>query len=163
MEGFVLYQSAHESPLFYWACYFLEQKNSLSDKLLALINLLFAGFLIALDLSYNEIHLRTLWWSLLKLSTAAIIITIGIIVWLEVTGAIRPTLVLLGSVFLIALGPSTIDGAGYGFAVGVCRRIPKIDCFIVLPNKNVPKVYFESYASLAITFGTLSIRANFIK
>ena len=75
---------------------------------LALINLLFAGFLIALDLSYNEIHLRTLWWSLLKLSTAAVIIVIGIIVWLEVTGAIRPTLVLLGSVFLIALGPSTI-------------------------------------------------------
>ena len=75
---------------------------------LALINLLFAGFLIALDLSYNEIHLRTLWWSLLKLSTAAMIILIGIIVWLEVTGAIRPTLVLLGSVFLIALGPSTI-------------------------------------------------------
>mgnify|MGYP003390320029 FL=1 len=75
---------------------------------LALINLLFAGFLIALDLSYNEIHLRTLWWSLLKLSTAAVIIVIGIIVWLEMTGAIRPTLVLLGSVFLIALGPSTI-------------------------------------------------------
>jgi len=75
---------------------------------LALINLLFAGFLIALDLSYHEIHLRTLWWSLLKLSTAAVIIVIGIIVWLEVTGAIRPTLVLLGSVFLIALGPSTV-------------------------------------------------------
>jgi hypothetical protein len=75
---------------------------------LALINLLFAGFLIALDLSYNTIHLRTLWWSLLKLSTATVIIAIGVIVWLEVTGAIRPTLVLLGSVFLIALGPSTI-------------------------------------------------------
>jgi hypothetical protein len=75
---------------------------------LALINLLFAGFLIALDLSYNEIHLHTLWWSLLKLSTAMVIIAIGIIVWLEVTGAIRPTLVLLGSIFLIALGPATI-------------------------------------------------------
>ena len=75
---------------------------------LALINLLFAGFLIALDLSYNEIHLNTLWWSMLKLSTAVLIIVIGIIVWLEVTGAIRPTLVLLGSIFLIALGPSTI-------------------------------------------------------
>ncbi len=75
---------------------------------LALINLLFAGFLIALDLSYNEIHLNTLWWSLLKLSTAVLIIVIGITVWLEVTGAIRPTLVLLGSIFLIALGPATI-------------------------------------------------------
>jgi hypothetical protein len=75
---------------------------------LALINLLFAGFLIALDLSYNEIHLNTLWWSLIKLSTAAVIVVIGITVWLEMTGTIRPTLVLLGSVFLIALGPSTI-------------------------------------------------------
>jgi hypothetical protein len=75
---------------------------------LALINLLFAGFLIALDLSYNEIHLQTLWWSLLKLSTAAMIIAIAMSVWLEATGAIRPTLVLLGSVFLIALGPATI-------------------------------------------------------
>lgn len=75
---------------------------------LALINLLFAGFLIALDLSYNAIHLHTLWWSLLKLSTATVIIAIGIIVWVEVTGAIRPTLVLLGSIFLIALGPATI-------------------------------------------------------
>ena len=74
---------------------------------LALINLLFAGFLIALDLSYNAIQLNTLWWSLLKLSTAAVIIAIGIIVWLEVTGAIRPNLVLLGSIFLIALGPAT--------------------------------------------------------
>ncbi len=76
--------------------------------LIALINLLFAGFLIALDLSYNAIHLQTLWWSLLKLSTATVIIVIGVIVWLEVTGAIRPTLVLLGSIFLIALGPATI-------------------------------------------------------
>ncbi len=75
---------------------------------IALINLLFAGFLIALDLSYNGIHLRTLWWSLLKLFTATVIIAIGIIVWVEVTGAIRPTLVLLGSIFLIALGPATI-------------------------------------------------------
>lgn len=40
---------------------------------LALINSLFAGFLIALDLSYNEIHIGTLWWSLLKLGTASLI------------------------------------------------------------------------------------------
>jgi hypothetical protein len=75
---------------------------------LALINLLFAGFLIALDLSYNEIHLRTLWWSMLKLSTAALIIMIGLAVWLEVMGVIKPGLVLLGGLFLVALGPATI-------------------------------------------------------
>ena len=75
---------------------------------LALINLLFAGFLIALDLSYNEIHLRTLGWSMLKLSTAALIIVIGLAVWLEVMGVIKPGLVLLGGLFLVALGPATI-------------------------------------------------------
>ena len=75
---------------------------------LALINLLFAGFLIALDLSYNKIHLSSPWWSLLKLSTATLIIMIGIAVWLEVMGLIKPGPVLLGSLFLVALGPATI-------------------------------------------------------
>ena len=77
----------------------------------ALINSLFAGFLIALDLSYNEIHIGTLWWSLLKLSTAALIIVIGIMVWLEVMGVVRSAPMLLGSLFLIALGPATITWA----------------------------------------------------
>ena len=75
---------------------------------LALVNSLFAGFLIALDLSYNEIHLSNLWWSLLKLSTASLIIVIGISTWLEVMGLIKTGPVLLGSLFLIALGPATI-------------------------------------------------------
>lgn len=75
---------------------------------LALINSLFAGFLIALDLSYNGIQLGILWWSVLKLSTASLIIVIGITVWLEVMGLIRPDPILLGSLFLIALGPATI-------------------------------------------------------
>ena len=75
---------------------------------LALLNSLFAGFLIALDLSYNGIHLGGLWWSLIKLSTAALIIAIGITVWLEIMGLIRSGPILLGSLFLIALGPATI-------------------------------------------------------
>jgi hypothetical protein len=75
---------------------------------LALINSLFAGFLIALDLSYNEIHLGNLWWSFLKLSTAALIIVVGVSAWLEVMGLIKTGPVLLGGLFLIALGPATI-------------------------------------------------------
>lgn len=75
---------------------------------LALINLLFAGFLIALDLSYNGIHTGSLWWSLMKLSTASFIILIGISVWLGAMGTISHGPILLGSVFLIALGPATI-------------------------------------------------------
>jgi len=75
---------------------------------LALINLLFAGFLIALDLSYNGIHAETLWWSLMKLSIASSIILIGISAWLSAMGTISQGPILLGSVFLIALGPATI-------------------------------------------------------
>jgi len=75
---------------------------------LALINSLFAGFLIALNLSYNGIQWGILWWSLAKLSTASSIIVIGIAVWLEAMGVMRPNLILLGGLFLIALGPATI-------------------------------------------------------
>ena len=75
---------------------------------LALINSLFAGFLIALDLSYNGIHMGTLWWSLMKLSTASLIIVIGVTAWLGVMGSISPGSVLLGSLFLIAIAPATL-------------------------------------------------------
>ncbi len=75
---------------------------------LALINLIFAGFLIALDLSYNGIHAGKLWWSLMKLSTASLIIMIGVSAWLGAMGAIPQRPILFGSVFLVALGPATI-------------------------------------------------------
>ena len=75
---------------------------------LALVNSLFAGFLIALDLSYNEIHLGNLLWSTTKLSTASFIIVIGVSTWLEVMGLIKTGPILLGGLFLIGLGPATI-------------------------------------------------------
>lgn len=75
---------------------------------LALLNSLFAGFLILLDLSYSGIHQSAFWWSALKLSTAILIILIGISTWLRAMGGIQSGLVLLGSLFLIALGPATI-------------------------------------------------------
>jgi hypothetical protein len=75
---------------------------------LALINLLFAGFLIALDLSYKGIQPGNWWWSVMKLSTASLIIVIGISAWLAVMGTIPQGPVLLGSVFLIAVGPATM-------------------------------------------------------
>jgi len=75
---------------------------------LALINSLFAGFLIALDLSYNGFLQGSPWWSLLKLSTASLIIVIGVIAWLGEMGLFRSVPILLGDLFLIALGPSTI-------------------------------------------------------
>jgi len=75
---------------------------------LALINLLFAGFLIALDLSYTDLHQGIQWWSLIKLSIALLIIIISLSSWLGVTGLIQPGLIFLGNMFLIALGPAAI-------------------------------------------------------
>ena len=75
---------------------------------LALINSLFAGFLIALDLSYHGFLQGTPWWSLLKLSTAALIIVAGASVWLGEMGVLPPGPILLGGLFLFALGPATI-------------------------------------------------------
>lgn len=75
---------------------------------LALINSLFAGFLIALDLSYHGFLQGTPWWSLLKLSTASLIIVVGVSVWLSEMGVLPPGPILLGGLFLFALGPGTI-------------------------------------------------------
>ena len=75
---------------------------------LALINSLFAGLLIALDLSYHGFLQDTPWWSLLKLSTAALIILVGVSVWLGEMGVLPPGPILLGGLFLFALGPATI-------------------------------------------------------
>lgn len=75
---------------------------------LALVNSIFAGFLIALDLSNNGIHQSVLWWMLIKLSAAGLVIAVGVFTWLGVSGAIQPGLVLLGNLFLVALGPMTM-------------------------------------------------------
>jgi hypothetical protein len=75
---------------------------------LALINSLFAGFLIALDLSYHGFLQGLWWWSLLKLSIAAWIIVIGVSTWLGEMGILSPGAVMLGGLCLIALGPATI-------------------------------------------------------
>lgn len=75
---------------------------------LALLNSLFAGFLILLDLSYNGLGSGSLGWSFLKLSAASSIILIGISAWMGEMGLLRPAPILLGGLFLIALGPATL-------------------------------------------------------
>jgi len=75
---------------------------------LALINSLFAGLLIALDLSSHGFLQGSPWWSLLKLSTATLIIVVGVSVWLGEMGLLPPGPILLGGLFLFALGPVTI-------------------------------------------------------
>lgn len=75
---------------------------------LALINSLFAGFLILLDLSYSGFPPGNPGWSLLKLSAASAVILVGFSAWLGELGLLRPGPILLGDLFLIALGPATI-------------------------------------------------------
>lgn len=75
---------------------------------LALLNSLFAGFLILLDLSYSGFPPGNPGWSMLKLSAASAVILVGAGAWLGELGLLRPGPILLGGVFLIALGPATI-------------------------------------------------------
>ena len=75
---------------------------------LALLNSFFAGFLILLDLSYSGFPPGDPGWSMLKLSAASAVILVGIAAWLGEMGLLRPGPILLGGVYLIALGPATI-------------------------------------------------------
>jgi hypothetical protein len=75
---------------------------------LALVNSIFAGLLILLDLSSNGIHQSILLWMLIKLSAASLVIAVGVFTWLGVSGIVQPGLVQMGNVFLVALGPATI-------------------------------------------------------
>ena len=75
---------------------------------LALLNSLFAGLLIVLDLSYHGFLQGIWWWSLLKLSVAGLVIVAGVCAWLREAGLVPPGIVLLGGLFLFALGPATL-------------------------------------------------------
>ena len=75
---------------------------------LALVNAIFAGILIAHDLSTHGIHASILGWTLIKLSAASLVIAIGASAWLGVMGTIPPGPVLLGNLLLVALGPATV-------------------------------------------------------
>ncbi|HUG34384.1 MAG TPA: hypothetical protein VMJ90_06410 [Anaerolineales bacterium] len=75
---------------------------------LALVNAIFAGILIAHDLSTHGIHASILGWTLIKLSAGLLVIVIGASAWLGVMGSIPPGPVLLGNLFLVALGPATV-------------------------------------------------------
>src|SRR5215510_2233055 len=75
---------------------------------LALVNAIFAGLLIVHDLSIHGIHASILGWTLIKLSTGFLVIVVGASAWLGVMEAIPQGPVLLGNLFLVALGPSTI-------------------------------------------------------
>ena len=75
---------------------------------LALVNSSLAGLLLAYNLSGGEIHQVEVWWFLTKVSTALGVIAVSVLLWLGSMRAIRPSLISLGSLFLVALGAATI-------------------------------------------------------
>jgi len=75
---------------------------------LALVNSLVAGLLIAFSLSGSEIRQVAAWWTLLKTLSAFSVIVIGVLTWLASMRTVRPGLMSLGSLLLVALGTATM-------------------------------------------------------
>jgi hypothetical protein len=75
---------------------------------LALINSLLAGLLILFSLSNGEIQQVESWWLLIKLLVGASVIVLGALSWVANIGHVRPSLVALASVYLVALGAATV-------------------------------------------------------
>lgn len=75
---------------------------------LALINSLVAGLLIAFSLSGAELRQAVPWWTLTKTLAALSVIVIGVLTWLASMRTVRPGLMSLSSLFLVALGAATM-------------------------------------------------------
>src|SRR5690349_19719137 len=75
---------------------------------LALINFLMAGLILAFSLSPIELHQTPIWWSFTKIVAAASVILVSLITWLVSAHPVRPGLMSLCSLFLVALGASTM-------------------------------------------------------
>jgi len=75
---------------------------------LALVNLSLAGLLLAYNLSGSEIHQAEVWLFLTKVCAWLAVIVVSVLLWLGSMRAIRPSLISLGSLFLVALGAATI-------------------------------------------------------
>ena len=75
---------------------------------LALVNSLLAGLLIAYSLSGGELRQATIWWLLIKVLAGLSVIVIGALMWFGTIGDVRPGLMALGSLCLVALGAATV-------------------------------------------------------
>jgi hypothetical protein len=75
---------------------------------LSLINSLLAGVILLATLTGNEIREAAFLWLFTKVLVATIIIGIGVLTWLSNVLAFRPGLMALSSLFLVALGASTV-------------------------------------------------------
>ena len=75
---------------------------------LALVNSLLAGLLIVYSLSGSEIRHAAIWWSLTKVLAGLSVIVIGALMWFGTIRNVRPGLMALGSLSLVALGAATM-------------------------------------------------------
>src|SRR5258706_7063618 len=75
---------------------------------LSLINSLLAGVILLASLTSSEVHDALLLWLMTKILAALGIIVIGVIIWLGSVSAVKPNLMALSSVSLVALGAGTV-------------------------------------------------------
>lgn len=75
---------------------------------LALINSLLAGLLITFLISSVDFRMSTTLWSALRIFVALSVILIGVLTWINAIGSIHPGILALSSLFLVALGASTV-------------------------------------------------------
>jgi hypothetical protein len=75
---------------------------------LSLINTLLAGVILMASLTGNEIREAAFLWLFTKVFAAMVIILIGVLTWLGNMFTIRPSLLTLSSLLLVALGAATM-------------------------------------------------------
>src|SRR6185503_13039041 len=75
---------------------------------LSLINSLLAGVILLASLTGSEIRQAAFLWLFTKLFVTLIIIAIGVLTWLGSMFTLKPTLMALSSLFLVALGAATV-------------------------------------------------------
>jgi hypothetical protein len=75
---------------------------------LGLINSLLAALLITFLVTSMDIKVSMIWWSVLRILLALSVILIGVLSWIEMSIPLNPGPLVLGSIFLVAIGPSTM-------------------------------------------------------
>jgi hypothetical protein len=74
---------------------------------LSLINSLLAGVILMASLTGNELHDATLLWLLTRILATLGIIATGVLTWLGILSSVRPGLLALSNLSMVALGAAT--------------------------------------------------------
>jgi hypothetical protein len=74
---------------------------------LALVNALLAGLLISFLVTSVDFRFSATWWSMARILLALAVIVIAALTWIGAAVPVRPGILLLGSLFLVAIGPAT--------------------------------------------------------